>query len=67
MIDEWAGRVGIGLIDVSPFDDLHVLVRQYEEGRCALVLAENIKSLRAKPVPDGGYICAPGVWEAGND
>lgn len=67
VIDEWAGRVAAGLINASPFDDLRVLVSQYEEGCCALVLAEDIKGLRAKPVPEGGYIGPDVVWEAGID
>lgn len=67
VIDEWAGRVGCDIVDVPPLEELHTLVEQYMEGHCGLAFAETTRYIRAKPVPEGGYIIPDYDWEAGSD
>lgn len=67
VIDEWSGHIAVGLVESSPLDGLRDLVSRYIEGHCRVHMAHNIKDLRAKPVPDGGYICPIELWEADSD
>ena len=67
VIDEWAGRVACGIVDVPPLEELHTLVEQYMEGRCGLAFAETTRYIRAQPAPEGGYIIPDNAWEAGSD
>lgn len=64
VIDEWAGRVGCGMVNVTPFVDLRALVDEYREGCMARVFAKNIKIIRAKPVPEGGYVTELVEWNS---
>ena len=67
VIDEWAGRVGCDIVDVSPLEELHTLVEQYMEGRCGLAFAETTRYIRAQPGPEGGFIIPDYDWEAGSE
>jgi len=67
VIDEWSGHIGVGLIETSPLDGLRDLVSRYIEGRCWIHMADDIKDIRSKPVPDGGYLCPIELWDADSD
>ncbi len=52
IIDEWAGCMAAGLIDISPVGYLQALVRRYQEGRLTLVHAREVADIRAKPIEE---------------
>ena len=51
VIDEWAGCMAVGLIDISPLGYLQAMVRQYQEGRFMLMFARDVADIRSNP-PD---------------
>lgn len=50
VIDEWAGCMAAGFIDISPLGYLQAMVRRYREGKLALAFAKDIADIRARPL-----------------